>query len=106
VRFASDRLQANINEYNQKRALTGKAKAPALPEDDPDAPAPLPKAAFVPIQISEDGLELIEWISLDCTAADGPWHADAEIKSGSKPLRLQIRNIAGDESILTLTEMA
>jgi hypothetical protein len=25
-------------------------------------------------------LELIEWVGADCTAADGPWHSDAEIK--------------------------
>ena len=80
---------------------------------------------FKPIQISDDGLELIEWVSLDCTSAEGPWQADAEIKidkksfvirdsrktktfwdakitSAKRPLRLRVRNIAGDESILTL----
>lgn len=71
--------------------------------------------------MSEDGLELIECVSLDCTAADGPWHADAEVyiaptghvikdgratdelwdgsvSSEDRPLRLRVRNIAGDET--------
>ena len=38
------------------------------------------KKAFKPIEISEDGLELIEFLSLDCTAADGKWYSDSEIK--------------------------
>lgn len=130
--FASDRLQQKIDEYNQKKGLTGKAKASLLgPEAGPDdgdadgTPAPPRKAPFKPIHISEDGLELIEWVSLDCTGAEGAWHADAEIKVDRKgfvtrdgrktrafwdakitaprrPLRLRVRNIAGDESTLLL----
>ena len=80
------------------------------------------KKPFKPIEISEDGLELIEFLSLDCTAADGAWHSDSEIKidkngfiirngeknkefwdgtirSEKKPLRLKIRNICGDETV-------
>jgi adenine-specific DNA-methyltransferase len=116
--FASDRLQQKIDEYNQKKGLAGKAKARTLETDSADAP---PKAAFKPIQISPNGLELIEWISLDCTNAAGVWQSDAEIKIDKKgfmtvdgkktkafwdakitsarpPLRLKVRNIAGDES--------
>lgn len=130
--FASDRLQQKIDEYNQKKGLTGKARASLLgPEAGPDdgdadgTPAPPRKAPFKPIHISEDGLELIEWVSLDCTGAEGAWHADAEIKVDRKgfvtrdgrktrafwdakitaprrPLRLRVRNIAGDESTLPL----
>ena len=74
------------------------------------------------IEISEDGLELIEMVSLDCTSAKGIWHSDEEIKINKlgyiiengvktkkfwdgkikfakKPLRIKIRNISGDESI-------
>ena len=132
TRFISDRLQTKIAEYNAKRALTGKARQTLLdaePEsggsDDTETPVPRPQAAVKPIQISETGLELIEWLSLDCTASEGVWHSDAEIKidpkgfvtrngaktklfwdarivSPAKPLRLKIRNIAGDESILKL----
>ena len=73
--------------------------------------------------LSEDGLELIEFISIDTTASSGEWHSDSEIKidklgyvivNGTKtkefwdgtikcekkPLRIKIRNICGDESIL------
>ena len=81
-----------------------------------------PKKPFKPIEISEEGLELIEYLSLDCTAADDAWHSDSEIKidklgyvvrngektkefwdgairSEKKPLRLKIRNICGDETM-------
>ncbi len=104
-RFISDRLTQKISEYNQKRALAKKPSAP--------------------IAISEQGLELIEYISLDCTHTDGVWQSDYEIKidkkgyvtlNGNKtktfwdgtigfdrtPLRLKVRNIAGDESVVSL----
>ena len=102
-RFISDRVLGKIMEYNQKSMLNS-------------------KKAFKPIEISEDGLELIEFLSLDCTAADGEWHSDSEIKidklgyvirngqktktfwdgtiqSEKQPLRLKIRNICGDETV-------
>jgi len=126
LRFASDRLQQKIDEYNQKKGLTGKAKPATLDMDavaDGDEAAPRKKAAFKPIQISPDGLELIEWVSVDCTNAEGTWQSDAEVKidkkgfvirdgqktkafwdakitSAQTPLRLKVRNIAGDESIV------
>ena len=78
--------------------------------------------AELPIEISEEGLELIEFLSLDCTAAEGEWHSDSEIKidklgyvirdgqkskqfwdgtirSEKQPRRLKIRNICGDETV-------
>ena len=102
-RFISDRVLGKIMEYNQKAMLNS-------------------KKAFKPIEISEDGLELIEFLSLDCTAADGEWHSDSEIKidklgyvirngqktktfwdgtiqSDKQPKRLKIRNICGDETV-------
>ena len=80
------------------------------------------KKKFNPITISEEGLETIEYLSVDCTSAEGEWHSDAEIKidklgyvilNGQKtknfwdakiyapkqPLRLKILNICGDETI-------
>jgi len=106
--FISDRLAQKINEYNQKAMVNTKKK-------------------FRPIVLSAEGLELIEALSLDCTNADksAVWHSDAELKidklgyvirngvktkefwdgtiqSETKPLRLQIRNISGDESIYTV----
>lgn len=102
--FMSDRVMRHINAYNQKCELNSKGKK------------------FKPIVISEEGLELIEWLSVDCTATEGEWHSDSEIKidklgfvikngiktkdfwdgtikSETKPLRLKIRNICGDDSV-------
>ena len=102
-RFISDRVLGKIMEYNQKAMLNT-------------------KKAFKPIEISEDGLELIEFLSLDCTAAEGEWHSDSEVKidklgyvirngqktktfwdgtiqSEKQPKRLKIRNICGDETV-------
>ena len=102
--FVSDRIMGKILEFNNKGAMNAKKKK------------------FQPIAISEDGLELIEYLSVDCTAADGPWHSDSEIKidklgylirngvrtkelwdgtitSEKQPLRLKIRNICGDETV-------
>lgn len=93
-----------IHEYNEKALLNAGKKG------------------FQPIEISNEGLELIEYLSLDCTAAAGEWHSDAEIKidklgyvirngsktkdfwdgtitSEQKPLRLKIRNICGNETV-------
>lgn len=103
--FASDRVLQKIDEFNQKARLNATAKKP-----------------FKPIEISDTGLELIEYLSLDCTAAQGEWYSDSEIKidkngfviqngektkefwdgtihSEGKPLRLKIRNICGDETV-------
>lgn len=103
-KFVSDRLTQKINEFNQKVEANSKKKA------------------FHPIVISDNGLELIEWLSVDCTYFEGEWHSDSEIKidkngyisingtktknfwdatirSENKPLRLKIRNICGDETV-------
>ena len=103
--FMSDRVLSKIAEFNQKAFLNSSAKKP-----------------YKPIEISEEGLELIEFLSLDCTATGGEWHSDSEIKidrngyvivdgnktkefwdgyirSTKKPLRLKIRNICGDETV-------
>jgi adenine-specific DNA-methyltransferase len=106
--FLSDRLAQKISEYNQKALANAKKK-------------------YKPIALSEEGLETIEALSLDCTASEkgAVWHSDAEIKidrlgyvikdgnktsdfwdatisSETKPLRLKIRNICGDETIYIL----
>lgn len=108
-RFFSDRVIQKIEEFNQ-RSLVQSTKG----------------KAYKPILISDEGLETIEWLSLDCTASEGEWHSDAEIKieknshvtkNGMKtnqnwdgtifhqkrPLRLKIRNICGDESIFLIS---
>ena len=103
-KFLSDRVMQKIFEFNEKARMSATEKKP-----------------FKPIEISEEGLELIEYLSVDCTAADGEWHSDSEVKidklgyvvrngtktkefwdgtvrSDKRPLRLKIRNICGDET--------
>lgn len=106
--FFSDRVKRKIDEYNQK-ALSN------------------PSKDYQEILLSENGLETIEWISLDSSTDDisAPWHSDTEIKiekdsrvtiNGSKtndywdgtisyenrPQRVKVRNICGDESVFKL----
>lgn len=146
--FTSDRLIQKIDAYNQKKSLSGVNKE--LYEDNGSANGNNGdeenisagdngngdgngngngnggmKKPFTPIEISQNGLELIELISLDCTNEFGPWKSDTELKidkngyviqdgektkqywntkivSSKKPLRMKIRNIAGDESIFKI----
>lgn len=109
--FYSDRVLRKIEEVNMKGQQQSIAKG----------------KAFKPIEISDEGLETIEWISLDSSTADkqAPWHSDAEvkidrlgyvilngkktqdfwdatIKCDQKPLRMKIRNICGDETVFVL----
>ena len=104
-KFISDRVMSKITKFNHKAALNSSEKKP-----------------YKPIIISDDGLELIEFISVDCTSSEGEWHSDSEIKidklgyvirngvktkefwdckitSDNKPLRIKIRNICGDETV-------
>jgi adenine-specific DNA-methyltransferase len=106
TKFISDRLIQKINEFNQKGNLQSLTKG----------------KKFEPISISEEGLELIELISLDCENSEGQWHSSTEVKidklgyvikdgtktkefwdgkirSEKKPKRIKIRNISGDETI-------
>lgn len=107
-KFISDRVLSKIAEFNQKAFLNATDKKP-----------------YKPIEISEDGLELIEFLSVDCTSDKDEWHSDSEVKIDKngyviingektkdfwngritcreKPLRLKIRNICGDEMIYNL----
>jgi adenine-specific DNA-methyltransferase len=139
TKFISDRLMQKIDEYNQKKAkqltiLENKDEASDengeiendYNEDD-ETVEKTKKKKFVPIEISDNGLELIEMISLDCTNKEGPWKSDYEIKIDKngfviengkktkkfwdgkisfekKPFRIKVRNIAGDETILNIYE--
>lgn len=105
-RFFSDRLDNTIGEFNEKGRLQSLKNG----------------KEFNSIEISEEGLELIELISLDCKNKDGEWFSSTEIKidklgyvikdgekskefwngqitSSEQPLRIKIRNISGDELI-------
>lgn len=107
TKFVSDRVIQKINDFNAKNMGADKKKK------------------FNPISISDEGLETIEYLSVDCTATEGQWHSDSEIKidklgyvilNGQKtknfwnakiyapkqPLRLKIRNICGDETIFVI----
>ena len=108
-KFVSDRVLQKIDEYNQKKQLNANKKG----------------AEYAPLTISDDGLEMIEFVSIDCSNKSGTWQSDYEIKiekdnyatingvktkefwNGkipfkNKPLRMKIRNICGDESIVEL----
>lgn len=128
TRFLSDRVNAKIDEYNQKGYVNSFTAANMDDENDnseDEEGEPRKKKRFEPIRISDIGLELIEYISLDCTNHDGVWHSDSEIKidklgyvslngvktkdfwngsikSDKKPLRMKLRNICGDETIYKL----
>lgn len=109
-RFSSDRVMSKIDAFNQKSYANSTNKKP-----------------YNPITISDDGLELIEYVSLDSTSSDSTWHSDSEIKidkfgyvtlngtktndfwDGSlriakKPCRIKIRNICGDETIWVIKQ--
>jgi len=131
INFQSDRVSRKIDEYNQKGyANTLNVYNETDPEDDDyhedDEDVKPRKKKFTPILISETGLELIEYLSLDCTNQNGVWHSDSEIridklgyatingtktkvfwdgsiKSEKKPFRIKIRNICGDETIWNVT---
>lgn len=110
TKFISDRLIQKIGEFNQKCNLQSISKG----------------KTFNPISISEEGLELIELISLDCENSEGQWHSTTEIKIDKlgyvikdgvkskefwdgkividkKPKRIKIRNISGDETIKVIS---
>lgn len=115
--FHSNYLKRKIEEYN----LKGEAQNAKKLADGK-------KSNFKKIEISDEGLECIEWLSIDCSnaAKDAPWHSDTElkiektgmvtlngkktqnlwdatIKSDKKPLRLKVRSICGDETTFVLS---
>ena len=115
--FHSDYLKKKIEEFNFKGEQQNAKKL-----------ADGKKSNFKRIEISDEGLECIEWLSLDCTnaAKEAPWHSDTElkiektgmvtlngkktqnlwdatIKSDKKPLRLKVRSICGDETTFVLS---
>lgn len=111
-RFASDRVQGKIDAFNRKGELVKRR----------------PGKKFIPVITSDEGLEMIDFVSADCTASEGEWHSDTEIRidkfgrvirdgkplgifwdgkiyTGQKPFRIKIRNICGDETIWNLQKI-
>ena len=109
--FQSDRVLTSIAEYNAKGQAQANNKG----------------HVYKPLTISDEGLETIEWISVDEETSDvnAPWHSTHEIlidklgyvtrdgiatnqfwngfiDSDNKPLRMKIRNICSDETLYTL----
>ena len=109
--FLSDRVLSCIRDYNAKGQAQAENKG----------------VTYHPVTVSDEGLETIEWISLDTTTDDvkAPWHSTTEIFIDAKgfvrqdcidtgklwdgticcderPLRMKIRNICGDESVFSL----
>lgn len=107
--FVSDRLNQKLEEFNEKGKLqeikNGKT--------------------FTPLTISEEGLELIELVALDCENGEGAWHSshevridkkgyvakdgvktkafwDGTVRSEKRPLRLKVRGISGDETVVSI----
>lgn len=114
--FHSDRVWRKIDEVNEKARQQHLVRLSKGKDTE-----------FNPILLSEEGLEAIEMVSLDCTASEksAPWHSDSEIKidqsgyvikdgkrtdglwdgtisSYERPMRLKMRNICGDESVFCL----
>ncbi len=110
--FVSDRVIQKINEVNSRRDQQVLKKG---------------KTNSFHIQISETGLETIEWLSVDCVNVEKnvSWNSSAEVKidnigyvtlngvktkefwngmiiSEAKPLRMKVRNICGDETVVVL----
>lgn len=102
LEFISDRLMQKIETFNEKNATK--------------------KTSIV---ISDDGLELIELVALDCENDSGAWHSSTEIKidklgfmikdsvktktfwdgkihADKQAKRLKVRNISGDETVVML----
>ena len=110
-RYYSGYLDRKLKEQVAKKKL------------QPTAARNAQQLAELPAGLSNDGLECIEWLSVDCVSAQGPWTSSMEAKIDSKnrlwlagikqtaawdgtltvpaasgkPLRLRARNVAGDE---------
>ena len=115
--FHSDNVRRKVEDFNQK-GLQQYLKKSAIGK----------KSAYQRIELSDEGLECVEWLSLDCTQVgkDAPWHSDVEIKiekagtvtqdghktdalwdatifSEQRPLRMKVRSICGDETVVCLS---
>ena len=129
--FVSDRVLQKISAVNETRHAQYLKKLKDYRDHIEEHQQKGKKEpTFTRIDISDEGLETIEWLSLDCEEADkdAPWHSTVEVKidksgyvtrNGKKtnalwdgtiqtddntrrPLRLKVRNICGDETKFVL----
>ncbi len=125
--FVSDRVMQKIHAVNETRHAQYLKKLNDYRDHlEENQQKGKKEPTFTRIDISDEGLETIEWLSLDCEEADinAPWHSSVEIKidktgcvirngkktntlwdgtiatddNTRKPLRLMVRNICGDET--------
>lgn len=125
--FVSDRVLQKINAVNETRYAQYLKKLKDYRDHiENNQKIGKKEPTFTRIDISDEGLETIEWLSLDCDEANinAPWHSTVEVKidksgnvirngkktntlwdgtiqtddNSQKPLRLKIRNICGDET--------
>lgn len=116
-RYHSDYIAEKLADFATKKALQNASAAGAVAANPGH------------IVLSRRGLECIEWASVDCENAQGDWRSCAEVKVDSKhrvwvngkkssskpalpwngvvecsqkPLRLRVRNVAGDEFTVAL----
>jgi adenine-specific DNA-methyltransferase len=61
----SNRVYNRIDECNEKSAAVALVKG----------------RRFTPLEVSGNRLDMIEWVSADCTSADGVWHLDFILRS-------------------------
>lgn len=123
-RFVSDRLLAAVAAFNEKRGLPRQA---SLYDGTEMAEREEAFRKAGGLTLSDEGLEGIEAVFADATAAEGAWHSDAEVRIDKKgyvirdgektkerwdgtltlvarPLRLKVRSVLGDETVIALPQ--
>ncbi len=102
-KYFSPYLKTKIDDFNTKRKVTAFKK----------------QQEYKPLELSENGLEMIESIQFDTSLKNGVWTSNlnledkADIKSkvkgtynlGTDKFEIKIRNIAGDELIIKSDEL-
>jgi adenine-specific DNA-methyltransferase len=117
--YFSPNLKTKIDDFNIKKELTARRKvAKQLSIDDIQneqiSEEIKQSQIFVPVKLSESGLEMLESVQFDTTLKNGLWTSNlnledkADVKSKVKgtynldtdKFEIKIRNIAGDELII------
>jgi adenine-specific DNA-methyltransferase len=126
TRFYSDTIEKRLHEYNSKTVLGNKKNVQdnLLVEESNEEVASKIKSKFVPIEISDIGLELIEMVEVG-TLKNDIWSAittlkidkygfveldgaktkkfwDGSLTVDAEPEFIKIRNIVGDEVVISV----